>query len=162
MVVAEDLENALAASDLVIGSAGAISLAEITALGKPSIIIPKAYTAENHQEYNAKSIEKQGAGVAILEKNLTDVSLNDAVTRLLGNREELLEMANKSKEIGKPEAIDLIYDEILKIYNANNKEKLHKKESKKSKKEENTDTNVDLDKKEDTSSQGKVIGIKKK
>ena len=44
--------------------------------------------------------------------------------------EELLEMANKSKEIGKPEAIDLIYDEILKIYNANNKEKLHKKESK--------------------------------
>ena len=53
-------------------------------------------------------------------------------------------------------------DEILKIYNANNKEKLHKKESKKSKKEENTDTNVDLDKKEDTSSQGKVIGIKKK
>ena len=158
----EDMANALAASDLVIGSAGAISLAEITALGKPSIIIPKAYTAENHQEYNAKSIEKQGAGVAILEKNLTDVSLNDAVTRLLGNREELLEMANKSKEIGKPEAIDLIYDEILKIYNANNKEKLHKKESKKSKKEENTDTNVDLDKKEDTSSQGKVIGIKKK
>lgn len=72
----EDMANALAASDLVIGSAGAISLAEITALGKPSIIIPKAYTAENHQEYNAKSIEKQGAGVAILEKNLTDVSLN--------------------------------------------------------------------------------------
>ncbi len=55
----EDMANALAASDLVIGSAGAISLAEITALGKPSIIIPKAYTAENHQEYNAKSIENK-------------------------------------------------------------------------------------------------------
>ena len=98
----EDMANALSASDLVIGSAGAISLAEITALGKPSIIIPKAYTAENHQEYNAKSIENQGAGVAILEKNLTDVILNDTVTRLLGNREELLQMANRSKEIGKP------------------------------------------------------------
>ncbi|MDO2232171.1 glycosyltransferase, partial [Escherichia coli] len=68
----------------VIGSAGAISLAEITALGKPSIIIPKAYTAENHQEYNAKSIEKQGAGIAILEKNLTPESLNTAVFKLLG------------------------------------------------------------------------------
>ena len=102
----EDMANALAASDLVIGSAGAISLAEITALGKPSIIIPKAYTAENHQEYNAKSIEKQGAGVAILEKNLTDVSLNDAVTRLLGNREELLEMAYIEK--GKAEGATLV------------------------------------------------------
>ena len=158
----EDMANALAASDLVIGSAGAISLAEITALGKPSIIIPKAYTAENHQEYNAKSIEKQGAGIAILERNLTDISLNDAVIKLLGNKEELLEMANKSKEIGKPEAIDLIYDEILKIYNTNNKKKLSKKENKKSEKEENIDANVDSDKKEDTSSQGKVIGIKKK
>ena len=71
----------------VIGSAGAISLAEITALGKPSIIIPKAYTAENHQEYNAKSIEAQGAGIAILEKDLTPQSLNDAVFKLLGDKE---------------------------------------------------------------------------
>ena len=58
----DNMADGLAASDIVIGSAGAISLAEITALGKPSIIIPKAYTAENHQEYNAKSIEAQGAG----------------------------------------------------------------------------------------------------
>ena len=50
----------------------------------------------------------------------------------------------------------------LKIYNANNKEKSPKKENKKSKKEEDIETNVDLDKKEDTGSQGKVIGIKKK
>ena len=120
----EDMANALAASDLVIGSAGAISLAEITALGKPSIIIPKAYTAENHQEYNAKSIENQGAGIAILEKNLTPEKLNEAVFKLLGDREVLIDMANASKEIGKPEAIDLIYDEIMKIYNDNNKEKL--------------------------------------
>ena len=145
----EDMANALAASDLVIGSAGAISLAEITALGKPSIIIPKAYTAENHQEYNAKSIENQGAGVAILEKNLTPESLNEAVTKLLGNKEELLEMANRSKEIGKPEAIDLIYNEIIKIYEANNTKKASN--AKKDKKVE-----------EDTQNQGKVIGIKKK
>ncbi len=119
----EDMANALSASDLVIGSAGAISLAEITALGKPSIIIPKAYTAENHQEYNAKSIEKQGGGIAILEKNLTPNSLNEAVFKLLGDKDALLDMSNASKAIGKPEAIDLIYNEIVKIYNENNKEK---------------------------------------
>lgn len=152
----EDMANALAASDLVIGSAGAISLAEITALGKPSIIIPKAYTAENHQEYNAKSIEKQGAGIAILEKNLTPESLNTAVFKLLGDRELLVDMANASKNIGRPEAIDLIYDEIIKIYNST-----QKSTAKKPKKEKV----VEEVKKEAAPSiegQAKVIGIKKR
>ncbi|MDB3085346.1 undecaprenyldiphospho-muramoylpentapeptide beta-N-acetylglucosaminyltransferase [Clostridioides difficile] len=155
----EDMANALAASDLVIGSAGAISLAEITALGKPSIIIPKAYTAENHQEYNAKSIEKQGAGIAILEKNLTPESLNTAVFKLLGDRELLVDMANASKTIGKPEAIDLIYDEIIKVYNST-----QKSSSKKTKKEKVAEEVKEI-KKEATPSiegQAKVIGIKKR
>ena len=155
----EDMANALAASDLVIGSAGAISLAEITALGKPSIIIPKAYTAENHQEYNAKSIEKQGAGIAILEKNLTPESLNTAVFKLLGDRELLVDMANASKTIGKPEAIDLIYDEIIKVYNST-----QKSTSKKTKKEKVIKEVKEI-KKETTPSiegQAKVIGIKKR
>lgn len=155
----EDMANALAASDLVIGSAGAISLAEITALGKPSIIIPKAYTAENHQEYNAKSIEENGAGIAILEKNLTPESLNDAVSRLLGDKELLRNMSNASKEIGKPEAIDLIYAEILKIYNENNKVKKVCKEEINNKKDVK---NVDVDNDNSTQNQPKVIGIKKK
>lgn len=152
----EDMANALAASDLVIGSAGAISLAEITALGKPSIIIPKAYTAENHQEYNAKSIEKQGAGIAILEKNLTPESLNTAVFKLLGDRELLVDMSNASKNIGRPEAIDLIYDEIIKVYNST-----QKSTAKKTKKEKV----VEEVKKEAAPSiegQAKVIGIKKR
>ncbi|WP_231306050.1 undecaprenyldiphospho-muramoylpentapeptide beta-N-acetylglucosaminyltransferase [Clostridioides difficile] len=155
----EDMANALAASDLVIGSAGAISLAEITALGKPSIIIPKAYTAENHQEYNAKSIEKQGAGIAILEKNLTPESLNTAVFKLLGDRELLVDMANASKTIGKPEAIDLIYDEIMKVYNST-----QKSTSKKTKREKVIKEVKEI-KKETTPSiegQAKVIGIKKR
>lgn len=161
----EDMANALAASDLVIGSAGAISLAEITALGKPSIIIPKAYTAENHQEYNAKSIESRGAGIAILEKNLTPERLNEAVFKLLGDRELLIDMANASKEIGKPEAIDLIYDEIMKIYEANNKSKVSKKENKSKKAEakiveEKSDENKSDEMKSEN--QPKVIGIKKK
>ena len=154
----EDMANALAASDLVIGSAGAISLAEITALGKPSIIIPKAYTAENHQEYNAKSIESKGAGIAILEKDLTPKTLNETVFRVLGDKELLINMENASKEIGKPEAIDLICDEIIKIYEEKNKVKKSKIE------EKSTDTKEDESSLEnnDSKEQPKVIGIKKK
>lgn len=154
----EDMANALAASDLVIGSAGAISLAEITALGKPSVIIPKAYTAENHQEYNAKSIEKQGGGVCILEKQLTPERLNDTVLKLLGDREALMDMSRASKDIGKPEAIDLIYDEVMKVVIQNKKQNTTPKSGKKSKNKE--------DKVQETynnaQSEPKVIGIKKK
>ncbi|MCC0639354.1 MULTISPECIES: undecaprenyldiphospho-muramoylpentapeptide beta-N-acetylglucosaminyltransferase [unclassified Clostridioides] len=152
----EDMANALAASDLVIGSAGAISLAEITALGKPSIIIPKAYTAENHQEYNAKSIEKQGAGVAILEKNLTPESLNTAVFKLLGDRELLVDMANASKTIGRPEAIDLIYDEIIKVYNSTQKSTAKKPKKEKAIEEVKKEAAPSIE------GQAKVIGIKKR
>jgi UDP-N-acetylglucosamine--N-acetylmuramyl-(pentapeptide) pyrophosphoryl-undecaprenol N-acetylglucosamine transferase len=153
----EDMANALAACDIVIGSAGAISLAEITALGKPSIIIPKAYTAENHQEYNAKSIESKGAGIAILEKNLTPETLNETVFKLLGDRELLIDMSNASKEIGKPEAIDVIYEEVMEVYNRNKKVKEKTKKESKSEKEEQIQNLENDDKKE-----VKTIGIKKK
>ena len=139
----DNMADGLAASDIVIGSAGAISLAEITALGKPSIIIPKAYTAENHQEYNAKSIESQGAGIAILEKDLTPQSLNEAVFKLLGDKELL-------------EAIDLIYNEIMKSYNeaVGSKKKNKKQKEQAEVKEENVE--------QQTAQESKVIGIKKK
>lgn len=148
----EDMASALAACDIVIGSAGAISLAEITALGKPSIIIPKAYTAENHQEYNAKSIESKGAGIAILEKNLTAETLNDTVFKLLGDRDLLIDMSNASKEIGKPEAIDIIYKEVMEVYNRNNKKP--KKEAKVESKDEKINENE--------VKEVKTIGIKNK
>lgn len=152
----DNMADGLAASDIVIGSAGAISLAEITALGKPSIIIPKAYTAENHQEYNAKSIEAQGAGIAILEKDLTPQSLNEAVFKLLGDKELLIDMANNAKKIGKPEAIDLIYNEIMKSYNeaVGSKKKNKKQKEQAEVKEENVE--------QQTAQEPKVIGIKKK
>ena len=148
----EDMATALAACDIVIGSAGAISLAEITALGKPSIIIPKAYTAENHQEYNAKSVESKGAGIAILEKNLTPETLNETVYKLLGDRDLLLDMSNASKEIGKPEAIDIIYKEVMEVYNRNNKKSKSVSDEQVKK----------IDTQENEEKQVKTIGIKNK
>lgn len=109
----DDMTNSLSASDIVIGSAGATSLSEITALGKASIIIPKAYTAENHQEYNAKSVSENGAGICILESELTDEVLSNTLFDILNNEDKLRSMEENSKKIGKPEAVTDIYKEII-------------------------------------------------
>lgn len=112
----DDMTNALAAADLVIGSAGATSLSEITALGKASIIVPKGYTAENHQEYNARSVEQAGAGVCILESEINSEILSEKVFEILGDDEKLKVMEKCSYSIGKRDAVDKIYDEIMKEY----------------------------------------------
>ena len=108
----DDMANTLSATDLVIGGAGATSLAEITALGKASIIIPKAYTAENHQEYNAKSIADNNAGLYILESELTSEKLTDSLYDILLDDEKLKTLEANSATIGKPNAVKDICDII--------------------------------------------------
>ncbi len=99
---------ALAAADLAIFRAGAVGLAELTARGIPAILIPYPYAAENHQEFNAKALEKQGAAIVIADKELTDVKLIDAIKMLLDNPKMLSNMAKKSKELGHPQAAETI------------------------------------------------------
>lgn len=110
----DDMANNLAAADLVIGSAGAISMAEMTAIGTAAIIVPKAYTAENHQEYNAKSLEAVGGGVCITEKELNSERLEKEIFDLLSDGERLEKMSECSRNFGKRDAIELIYNKISK------------------------------------------------
>ncbi|NLX60979.1 MAG: undecaprenyldiphospho-muramoylpentapeptide beta-N-acetylglucosaminyltransferase [Tissierellia bacterium] len=110
-----DMPSALNIANLVITSAGAITLAEISAIGVPSILIPKGYTAENHQEYNAKAFEKNGASYLILEKDLTGEKLNKAIDDLIYNPHKLKEMAKNSKALGNIHATEQIVDIINKI-----------------------------------------------
>lgn len=108
---------ALNAADLVITSGGAITLAEVSAVGAPSILIPKAYTAENHQEYNARAFERSGASVMILEKNLNGKMLAEKLLVILRDGEMLKKMSDCSKALGKPDASDKIVQEILELLN---------------------------------------------
>ncbi len=94
-----DAPKALMASDLVVGSAGAISIAEIVYLGKPSILIPKKYTAENHQFFNAKEIEDKGAGKVILEDELNSEILLDNVFDIMDNEKRKLKMSQNSMKL---------------------------------------------------------------
>lgn len=103
---------AINAAELIITSGGAIALAEISAVGKPSILIPKAYTAENHQEYNAKAFQNAGAGIMILEEELKNGKLIKTILELFENKDNLEAMGIKSKSIGNPSAVKKIVDEV--------------------------------------------------
>ncbi len=101
-----NIEWAYAAADLVINRAGATGLAEITARGIPAILIPYPHATGNHQEYNARNLEKNGAAEVILDKELTGKILLAKIESLLNDEEKLLLMKENSKKLGKPEARD--------------------------------------------------------
>lgn len=111
-----DAPTALSASDLVIGSAGAITIAEITKIGVPSILIPKTYTAENHQVYNARALEKKDAAVVILESELVGNKLGETIDNIVKDTKHLSIMSLNSKRIGELNSEDEIYKIINDLY----------------------------------------------
>lgn len=107
-----EMAEAISIANLVITSAGAITLAELSSIGVPSILIPKAYTAENHQEFNARSFEEKGASIVILEKELDETKLKDIVYDLINDNTRLNQMTENSRKIGKRDAGEKIVDQI--------------------------------------------------
>ena len=110
----DDMAGAYSKSDLVIGRAGAGTIAEITALGKPSILVPFPYAAHNHQFENAKILEEEGASVLIEDKDATPEKLAAALTKLL-DEDKLNMMSQNARKLGKPEASKEIVDELYKL-----------------------------------------------
>jgi UDP-N-acetylglucosamine--N-acetylmuramyl-(pentapeptide) pyrophosphoryl-undecaprenol N-acetylglucosamine transferase len=110
-----NMPYALAASDLIISRCGAMTLSEITILGKPSILIPFPYSADNHQEYNARALEKKGAAVLIIEKDLSEKKLKEAVLELLNDKQKLNTMAANSRKLGVKDAAEKIGDIISEL-----------------------------------------------
>lgn len=114
---AYNMQDTLAASDLVISRAGATIISEITALGKPSILIPSPYVANNHQEYNARALEEKGACIVIKESQLKDRILKEQVLNIIRNNDILLNMAQASKRLGKLDSADEILNIIESLIN---------------------------------------------
>jgi len=105
-----NIEYPLALADLIISRAGAVTLAEITTLGLPAILIPYPYATNNHQYKNAQILEKSGAAFIYLDDNLNSKVILDQLKNLINDDKKLSEMSNFSKSIGKPEALDKIYN----------------------------------------------------
>ncbi|HZG70837.1 MAG TPA: glycosyltransferase, partial [Chondromyces sp.] len=95
--------------------AGATTLAELTALGVPSILIPSPYVTNNHQEKNARSLTDEGAAVLLLEKDLNSESLLKELDGILMNKNMIEEMKVASRKLGIPDASERLYKLMLEL-----------------------------------------------
>ncbi len=111
-----NMDVCMAAADLVICRAGAITLSELEACAKPSILIPSPYVAENHQYHNAMTLKKMGAAELIEEKDLTSEALIDKVSYLIENKPKLDKMATAAKKGSILDANARIYEVIMQLY----------------------------------------------
>ena len=110
-----NMPQAMAMADLAVFRAGATGLAELTARGVPSILIPYPYAAENHQEYNARALVDAGAARMILNKDLNSEILQKDISELLNDPQMLKLMAEASLKLGRPQAADEIAEIILQL-----------------------------------------------
>ena len=110
-----DMDRCLAAADLVVCRAGASSLSEIQALGKPSILVPYPYAAENHQYYNAKTMSDRDAAILIEEKDFTGERLLSEVEKLFSKPERLKKMGENARAMAILDASQRITECVCKI-----------------------------------------------
>jgi UDP-N-acetylglucosamine--N-acetylmuramyl-(pentapeptide) pyrophosphoryl-undecaprenol N-acetylglucosamine transferase len=110
-----DMHRCMAAADLVICRAGASSLSEIQAMGKPSILVPYPYAAENHQYYNAMELVKNNAAILIEEKDFTGERLIKEIDSLLADRSRLEELGANAKKMAIYDATERIVSCICEI-----------------------------------------------
>jgi UDP-N-acetylglucosamine--N-acetylmuramyl-(pentapeptide) pyrophosphoryl-undecaprenol N-acetylglucosamine transferase len=100
----DDMGSALAAADLVVARAGATSIAEITALGRPSVLVPYPYATDDHQTRNARGVVEAGAAVLVADSDLDGPAYADAVLGLLTDVGRRTSMASAARALGRPDA----------------------------------------------------------
>lgn len=111
-----DMENALNATDLIIARSGS-SVSEMLAAGKPAVLIPSPNVAGNHQEHNARAVEKAGAAVVITEDNLNVRSLKEQVESILDDdikREVMSKAAFAAAKIDATDKLCHLINELIK------------------------------------------------
>ena len=116
LIVQEYINNMpelLAAADLVISRAGALTLAELEAAGRAAVLIPSPNVAENHQYYNALELEKQDAAVVIEEKHLTGEKLVETVSELLAEPGKLNRMGQNARSLSVDDSLKRITTRLL-------------------------------------------------
>ena len=112
----DNMPECLAAADLVIGRAGAITLTEIEATGKCSILIPSPIVTGNHQLHNANVLGDAGAAVVIEQKDASPERIIAEVEQLYADRERLTEMGHKAKSLEIADTDDRIWNVVAQLY----------------------------------------------
>ena len=110
-----NMPELMAAADLILTRAGASSLNEIEAAGTPCIIIPSPNVTDNHQEKNARVLERQGAAQVLLERDLTAEKLYEAARDLLSDAPRRAEMRKHLQSMSVVDSAERIYETILEL-----------------------------------------------
>ncbi|MEV8098724.1 UDP-N-acetylglucosamine--N-acetylmuramyl-(pentapeptide) pyrophosphoryl-undecaprenol N-acetylglucosamine transferase [Kitasatospora sp. NPDC085879] len=110
--VGPELPDVLALADVVVSRSGAGTIAELTALGKASVLVPLASSAGNEQAHNAGHLQNTGAAVALLGEVTAD-ALRQAVAPLLADPARRADMAHRARSQGRPDAADRLVDVLL-------------------------------------------------
>ena len=110
-----NMPEILAGTDLTVARAGATTLAELTSLGIPSILIPSPYVTNNHQEKNARALSDHHAAKLLLENDLTGQKLVSEIDRILLDEQKLKDMKKASKKLGIPDAAKRLYKLMIEL-----------------------------------------------
>lgn len=115
----DSMGDALAACDLVVARAGATSIAEVTALGLPAVLVPYPYATDDHQTGNASSMVAHGAAVLVTDAELDGSRLGDVVVSLLGDEGTRATMAAASRQLGRRDAAARVADVVRRAVQSN-------------------------------------------
>lgn len=110
-----DLINLLKDADLIVSRAGASTIAEITAIGLPAILVPSPYVTNNHQYKNALELEESGACRIVTEESFSRDKIINEIDKLFDDKEAYDAMVASSKKLGIADSATRIYEEVRKI-----------------------------------------------
>lgn len=113
-----NMPEVLAGTDLTVARSGATTLAELTSLGIPSILIPSPYVTNNHQEKNARALSDHGAAEILLEKELTAKKLVDHIDQIMADNQKLKDMKKSAQFLGIPDAAKKLYNLMEELVRA--------------------------------------------
>ncbi len=111
----DDMAAAYARADLVVCRAGASTVAELTAVGRPALLVPYPFAADDHQEANAQALVAAGAAVRVRDAELSGERLAAELTALAADPARRAAMAEAARRLGEPAAADRVVDELLRL-----------------------------------------------
>jgi len=110
-----DMAEVYSSADLVVSRAGATTLAELTVMKRPSILVPFPYATDDHQRLNALYLTEAGAARMFLEQDLTDIVLGKDIVQLLEDADLRQRMAERSAGLARPKAVNDIVEACLEL-----------------------------------------------
>ena len=110
-----DVPARMAAIDLLVSRSGASTVAEVLALGRPSLLVPYLHAADDHQTANAKALAEAGAAILVPQPELTAERLAGELEGLMRQPAKLAAMAQRAHELARPDAVERLLDAVLAL-----------------------------------------------